>query len=157
VTGVATAFALNPLLGVGAVALAAGVLSGANALANKTNATAPSAPSTGAIPFASGFAAPNGTTSSVIPSTVIPTIPTTSGLSNVTTSAAAASVAANNIVSSNFNPGRFREAEARDSGTTINLTVTGAFDREGTARTIVETLNDSFYRGTGGANNLQIA
>ena len=33
VAGVATAFALNPLLGVGAVALAAGVLSGANALA----------------------------------------------------------------------------------------------------------------------------
>ena len=33
VAGVATAFALNPLLGVGAVALAAGVLAGANALA----------------------------------------------------------------------------------------------------------------------------
>lgn len=37
VTGVATAFALNPLLGVGAVALAAGVLAGANALANSSN------------------------------------------------------------------------------------------------------------------------
>ena len=37
VAGVATAFALNPLLGVGAVALAAGVLSAANALANKSN------------------------------------------------------------------------------------------------------------------------
>jgi hypothetical protein len=48
-------------------------------------------------------------------------------------------------------------AEERDRGTTINLTVTGAFDREGTARTIVDTLNDSFYRGTGGAGNLQIA
>jgi hypothetical protein len=43
------------------------------------------------------------------------------------------------------------------SGTTINLTVNGAMDKEGTARTIVETLNNSFYRGTGGANNLQIA
>jgi hypothetical protein len=48
-------------------------------------------------------------------------------------------------------------AEAASMGTTINLTVTGAFDREGTARTIVETLNDSFYRGTGGAGSLQIA
>lgn len=38
VTGVATAFALNPLLGVGAAALAAGVLSAANALANSSNA-----------------------------------------------------------------------------------------------------------------------
>jgi hypothetical protein len=37
VAGVASAFALNPLLGVGAVALAAGVLAGANALANNSN------------------------------------------------------------------------------------------------------------------------
>ena len=70
---------------------------------------------------------------------------------------AAAATAAANVVSSNFNPGGFRLAESRDSGTTINLTVTGAFDKEGTARTIVETLNDSFYRGTGGAGALQIA
>ena len=42
-------------------------------------------------------------------------------------------------------------------GTTINLTVNGAIDSEGTARTIVDTLNNSYYRGTGGANNLQIA
>jgi hypothetical protein len=43
------------------------------------------------------------------------------------------------------------------SGTTINLTVQGALDKEGTARTIVETLNNSFYRGTGGATNLQFS
>ena len=70
---------------------------------------------------------------------------------------ASAASAANNIVSGSFNAGSFRAAEAASMGTTINLTVTGAFDREGTARTIVETLNDSFYRGTGGANSLQIA
>jgi hypothetical protein len=40
------------------------------------------------------------------------------------------------------------------SGTTINLTVQGALDKEGTARTIVETLNNSYYRGTGGATGL---
>jgi len=33
--------------------------------------------------------------------------------------------------------------------------VTGAFDKEGTARTIVDTLNSSYYRGTGGASALQ--
>jgi hypothetical protein len=38
---------------------------------------------------------------------------------------------------------------------TINLTVNGAIDKEGTARTIVETLNNSYYRGTGGASALQ--
>jgi phage-related protein len=79
---------------------------------------------------------------------------TTNGIAGVVASAASA---ANNIVSGNFNPGSFRMAEAASMGTTINLTVTGAFDREGTARTIVETLNDSFYRGTGGAGSLQIA
>jgi hypothetical protein len=40
-------------------------------------------------------------------------------------------------------------------GTTINITVNGAIDREGTARSIIDVLNNSFYRGTGGANNLQ--
>ena len=37
----------------------------------------------------------------------------------------------------------------------INLTVNGAIDAEGTARTIVNVLNDSFFRGTGGAGALQ--
>ena len=46
---------------------------------------------------------------------------------------------------------------AASNAPTINLTVNGAIDAEGTARTIVDTLNNSFYRGTGGANNLQIA
>jgi hypothetical protein len=48
-------------------------------------------------------------------------------------------------------------AEAASMGTVINLTVTGAFEPEGTARTIIDTLNNSYYRGTGGATNLQIA
>jgi hypothetical protein len=43
------------------------------------------------------------------------------------------------------------------SGTTINVNVNGAIDPEGTARTIVDTLNNSYYRGTGGATSLQIA
>jgi hypothetical protein len=43
------------------------------------------------------------------------------------------------------------------AGTTINVTVNGAIDKEGTARTIVDTLNNSFYRGTGGAGNLVTA
>jgi hypothetical protein len=43
------------------------------------------------------------------------------------------------------------------NGTTINLTVNGAIDSEGTARTIIDTLNDSYYRGTNGATNLVTA
>jgi hypothetical protein len=41
--------------------------------------------------------------------------------------------------------------------TTINLNVSGAIDPEGTARTIIDVLNNSFYRGTGGANSLQFS
>lgn len=39
-------------------------------------------------------------------------------------------------------------------GNTFNITVNGALDSEGTARTIVNVLNNSFYRGTGGATAL---
>jgi hypothetical protein len=105
-----------------------------------------------------------------MPSTSVPTIPTisvpsgggsstTSSGGGVSTAAAVAATAAaaTNVVGGSFNAGSFRQAEAASMGTTINLTVTGAFDREGTARTIVDTLNNSYYRGTGGATNLQIA
>ena len=47
---------------------------------------------------------------------------------------------------------RIRQMEAGNSPpTTINVNVSGAIDQEGTARTIVNTLNNSFYRGTNGA------
>ncbi len=39
-------------------------------------------------------------------------------------------------------------------GNTFNITVNGAIDAEGTARTIVNVLNNSYYRGTGGATAL---
>ena len=58
------------------------------------------------------------------------------------------------IAITNFNAGTFRANEAATSGTVINLTVNGALDSEGTARTIVSTLNNSYYRGTGGATAL---
>ena len=43
---------------------------------------------------------------------------------------------------------------AMGGGTVINLNVSGAIDPEGTARTIINVLNNSFYRGTNGANAL---
>lgn len=42
-------------------------------------------------------------------------------------------------------------------GNTINITVNGAIDSEGTARSIINVLNNSFYRGTNGANNLVLS
>ena len=41
-----------------------------------------------------------------------------------------------------------------DNADRINITVNGAIDSEGTARTIVNTLNNSYFRGTGGAGAL---
>lgn len=105
--------------------------------------------STGTVstPTVSGSGLTNGTTTTAGGTTG-------GGVANAVASAAAA---ASNVVNGSFNAGSFRTAEAASMPTVINLTVTGAFDKEGTARTIVETLNNSYYRGTGGATNLQIA
>ena len=48
-----------------------------------------------------------------------------------------------------------REERANERAVTININ--GAIDKEGTARQIVEILNDSSYRGTGGATGLVFA
>ena len=164
VAGVASAFALNPLLGVGAVALAAGVLSAANALASKgdTSTSALGAAAggfSGTMPSGQSFSTSGAvgssgtkTVSPTVPTVIVPTLTPTA-----TTSLAAASsavAASSNGIPSNFDVGSFRMAEARDSGVTYNINVSGALDKEGTARTIVDTLNNSYYRGTGGATNL---
>jgi hypothetical protein len=144
-----------------------GAVAGINALISAYNAI-PFLPNVGKI------SAPTVSVPSVsvpkspsVPS--IPTVPAPSASGGASGGggggvAKAASVAAAATASSGF----IGSAESRGLsdranserlglGTTINLTVTGAFDKEGTARTIVDTLNNSYYRGTGGATNLQIA
>jgi len=129
VAGVASAFALNPLLGVGATALAAGVLAGANAIANKSNTSTATSGSSVA-----GFSG---------------TMPNGQSFNTGVASAASSAAAASKVVASTGTKSTKTAASPN-----INLTVNGAIDREGTARTIVDTLNNSFYRGTGGAGNL---
>ena len=145
--------------------LISGAVTGINALISAYNAI-PFLPNVGkisvpsvSIPAVSVPASKGTTVSTSLPAFTPSTGGTTTSGGGVATAAktAATVAAASNVVSSNFNPGSFRKAEAASMGTTINLTVTGAFDKEGTARTIVETLNNSYYRGTGGATNLQIA
>jgi hypothetical protein len=144
--------------------LISGAVAGINALISAYNAI-PFLPNVGKIttPTVSVPTIKTPTVSTAVPK--IPTISTPSTSGTTTTSsgggvstaakvAATAAAAATNVVSGSFNVGSFRKAEAESMGTTINLTVTGAFDKEGTARTIVETLNNSYYRGTGGATNL---
>jgi len=143
--------------------LISGAVAGINALISAYNAI-PFLPNVGKIttPTVSvpAIKTPTVTTSvGKIPTVTVPsgggtTAGTGGGGVAKAASVAAAAATASAGIPSNFNPGSFRMAEERDRGTTINLTVTGAFDKEGTARTIVDTLNNSYYRGTGGATNL---
>jgi len=143
--------------------LISGATSGINALIGLYNNTVGRIPGVPDIPKISAPSVSVPTVS--IPkitttSTNVPTInvPSISGGSTAVSSTgngvASAAAGAANVVTGSFDVGSFRKAEAATSGTTINLTVNGAFDKEGTARTIVDTLNDSYYRGTGGGGNL---
>jgi hypothetical protein len=195
VAGVASYFALNPLLGVGAVAVAAGVLAAANALANNSDANLSDlGVSTGSIPFASGFGpavtgtngrpTTGGTTGggggttgggggttggggggtgavAVVAKKAEEAITNIAGAfdnftSGTTTLAGieAASTSGFPFGTSGVNTNTLAGILAASAQPTINVTVNGAIDKEGTARTIVDTLNNSYYRGTGGAGNL---
>jgi len=160
IAGIAKAFALNPLLGVAAVAVGAAVIAGANALVGGSD-------DNDAVVGAGGFSGttPGGQSfAGTLKTPVVPKITTkgggtgggsgAGGINSVATVSKIAAAATSNIVGSNFNPGSFRAGEEKSMAPTINLTVNGAMDSEGTARTIVNTLNDSFYRGTGGAGAL---
>jgi hypothetical protein len=162
VAGIAQAFALNPLLGVGAVALAAAVLAGANALIG-SNEKIPEFAVGGAPGAISGGG--GGVTSRGGGTTAAAGGGVTSGggATFKTTSGVAAAVASAAMAGGGFTDSQnaARLAAAGGGGFTdsqnaarINITVNGAIDKEGTARTIVETLNNSYYRGTGGATAL---
>lgn len=159
VAGIASAFALNPLLGVGAVALAAGVLSAANAFANKGNVDISEAPSTGSIPFKSGFAPSAGGTyvPPVVTTTGGGTGNTSTGGGGVSTAVQVAASAAASTAIGSFNAGSFRLAESASMAPVYNINVTGALDKEGVARQIVDIINESAARGTGGSGAFQIA
>ena len=165
VAGVAAAFALNPLLGVGAVAVAAGVLAAANALAKSSNAGettfavggAPGAISGGVFQTEAQKAQLAASQAAGLAEAKIIVAGQAKGLT-AGESLAAAAASAGGFTDSQ-NAGRLAAAGGggftdSQNGASINITVNGAIDKEGTARTIVETLNNSYYRGTGGATAL---
>jgi hypothetical protein len=109
-----------------------------------------SAQSSGSYSSISGVLGANASIGSVsIPAVPSVTVPSISG--GGVASAAAASVSSGASFSGFSNNRERREAIAAMN---VNLTVNGAIDSEGTARTIVNTLNDSYFRGTGGAGQL---
>ncbi len=112
----------------------------------------PAIPKIGATPATSGGSGFSGTMPGGQSFTTTGGKSTSSSSGGVATAskvAASTSAAASKIVSSNTSS--TKSGGNASAGTTINLNVSGALDKEGTARTIVETLNNSFYRGTGGA------
>ena len=143
--------------------LVSGAIDGINALIKAYNAIPllPNIPTISKPSFTTPtVSAPKVTT----PTYTAPTISTggsggsgtTSNTTSGTGAASAAASAASSAIGS-FNAGSFRMAEAATSGNTYNINVTGALDKEGVARQIVEILNDSSYRGSGGASALQMA
>ena len=142
--------------------MVSGAIDGINALIKAYNAIPllPNIPTISKPSFTSpSVSAPKVTTPTYTPPTITTPGGTGSGTSGGGSSASVMSAAASAAVAStavgSFNAGSFRAAEAATSGDTYNITVTGAFDKEGVARQIVEILNDSSARGTGGAGAFQ--
>lgn len=136
--------------------MVSGAIDGINALIKAYNAIPllPNIPTISKPSFTSPtVSAPKVTTPTFTAPTIASTGGTTSGgsgsgatnVANVATTAAAASTAVGS-----FNVGSFRLGEARTMGDTYNINVTGALDKEGVARQIVEIINESSYRGGGG-------
>jgi hypothetical protein len=101
---------------------------------------------------------PSVSATSSVPTIKVPTVSSGTG-STVTTgvSAAAAGAAmAAAPVNYGYTAANPSFTYGQNSAPAFNVTVNGAIDAEGTARTIVNTLNDSFYRGTGGATAFRI-
>jgi hypothetical protein len=139
--------------------LVSGAIDGINALIKAYNSI-PILPNIPTIPKAS-FTTPTVTAPKVsTPTYTAPTISATGTTSGTSTSSAAAAstvaaTAAASTVAGSFNVGSFRMAEARDSGDTYNINVSGALDKEGVARQIVDIIQSSNMRGTNGSLSLQ--
>lgn len=172
VAGVAQAFALNPLLGVGAAALAAGVLSAANALANKydtdtsnlgTSGLGNYQMSTGTVLGSSGgTGGTSGGTSGLSAGGLTGGISTGStgskGLSSASSKETLIEQVANanfikNMAPGNFDPGAFRKAD--ESNVIINVNAPSIIDRESFSRAVVDALNESNARNGGGGGGLR--
>jgi hypothetical protein len=164
VAGIATAFALNPLLGVGAVALAAGVLAGANALARSSDVS-------GAETFAT-----TGTPGAISGGSKSTTSTTVSGgggggggggVTSAVATAASATKAITGAFTDSQNAARLAAAGgggftdsqnaarlAAQGGITINVNAPSIIDEEAFSRATTNALNNSSFRGTNGASNL---
>jgi hypothetical protein len=140
--------------------LVSGAIDGINAIIRAYN----SIPILGNIPTISqpSFTTPTVSAPKVsTPTYTAPTISSTgTGSTGTTTSSAAAAstvaaTAAASSVAGSFNAGSFRAAESASMAPVYNINVTGALDKEGVARQIVDIIQSSNLRGTNGSLSLQ--
>jgi hypothetical protein len=167
VAGIAQAFALNPALGVGAVAVAAAVLAGANALAKTGNvdqvSTSGGGTNLGSRPLGGNVNTGSATSAASSAGYNFSGITTSSAGSTGSSSAkpqptlleqvAEQNFIKNTVGTGIFDPSAFRKADERD--VTININSPSIIDREGFTRAVVEALNESNDRGTGGGGGLR--
>jgi len=184
VAGIASAFALNPLLGVGAVALAAGVLAAANALGKNENNTVDQLGVPADLKTDYGtYVPPEFKVDTFKGESFMGTNPRGTINPNEVIGAGSQEELTKRLeqISETIKEMDFRFAtggisraaqldqlgpllaemqvltkqqQAINQQPKIDITVNGAIDPEGTSRTIVNTLNNSFYRGTSGAGAL---
>jgi phage-related protein len=138
--------------------LISGAVAGINALIGLYNSV-PFLPNVSKI-TAPTISVPTVSVPSVSSTTKVPTVsvPNVSGGSGSTvtssggvSAAAAGAAMAAKPVNYGYTAANPSFTYGANSAPPINLTVNGAIDAEGTARTIVNVLNDSYFRGTGGA------
>jgi hypothetical protein len=138
--------------------LVSGAIDGINAMIKAYNSVPllPNIPTISKPSFTSPtVSAPNIST----PSYTAPSISSTGTTSGTSTSSATAAstvaaAAAASSAAGSFNAGSFRMAEAATSGDTYNINVSGALDKEGVARQIVDIIQSSNLRGTNGSTSL---
>lgn len=144
--------------------LVSGAIDGINALIKAYNAIPilPNIPTISKPSFTQPtISAPKVST----PSYTAPTIssPTSGGTSGTTSSTSSVAKAASTAVAASAFPFGTSGVNTNTlagimaaSGPTYNINVTGALDKEGTARQIVEIINESSYRGGGGVGSALI-
>ena len=165
VAGVAQAFALNPLLGVGAVALAAAVLSGANALARQNDTAQAGVPGTDLF-FPSGgtgsTAAQNQAAKQLERNAALSGSRLTTNGSGIATKAPTQTlieqVSEANFLKSLRGTGNFDVAATvagnQRGNVIVNVNAPSAIDEEGFTRAVILALNNSNARNGGGGAGL---
>lgn len=168
VAGIAQAFALNPALGLGAVALAAGILAGANALAKTGDVdqvdTSVGGTNLGSRPLGGKVQTSSGTSTGVSSGFNFSGVTTTSSGSSGTSSVKSEPTLLEKVAQENFlknlAPGAFNPSGVRradEAGITINVNSPSIIDRESFSRAVVDALNESEARNGGGAGGFRTA